>query len=76
MKGVKNGSMTGFMSSVILVQLFWNTFWLFWVDDSILGGDLSYSRKCICKKSVEKKSIYSKTENIVLNLQWLYAQVW
>jgi hypothetical protein len=39
MKGVKNGSMTGFMSSVILVQLFWNTFWLFWVDDSVLGGE-------------------------------------
>jgi hypothetical protein len=28
------------MSSVILVQLFWNSFWLFWVDDSILCGDL------------------------------------
>jgi hypothetical protein len=33
--------MTGFISSVILVQLFWNSFWLFWVDDSVLGGDLS-----------------------------------
>ncbi len=75
-KGVKNGSMTGFMSSVILVQLFWKSLSFFWSDDSVLCGDLFNSRKWIGKKSVEKKSINSKTENIVLNLRWLYAQVW
>ncbi len=54
-KGVKNGSMTGFMSSVILVQLFWKSLSFFWSDDSVLCGDLFYSRKWIGKKSEEKK---------------------
>ncbi len=39
-KGVKNGSMTGFMSNVTLLQLFWNCFGLFWVVDRVLCGDV------------------------------------
>ncbi len=36
----KNGSITGFMSNVTLLQVFWDCFWLFWVIDSVLCGDV------------------------------------
>jgi hypothetical protein len=38
-KGVKNGSMTGFMSNLTLLYLLWNCIWLGCVVDNILCGE-------------------------------------